>query len=134
MNLLFICPHGAAKSIIAAAVAQDVAESRGLDVKCSNAGTDPDPQNNPVAVAALESHGLVWVDAPRAVTTSDIARADVVVTLGAPVEELPQMPTQLVDWSDVPDASADVEALYDILTSRITHLVDGLTETEDLPT
>ena len=40
--VLFMCPHGAAKSVLASAYFQREAKARGLKVIVESAGTDPD--------------------------------------------------------------------------------------------
>ncbi|MBT8198886.1 MAG: hypothetical protein KJO36_00080 [Acidimicrobiia bacterium] len=123
MRVLYLCPHGAAKSVIATALTRDLAERRGVDVVANNAGTEPDATLNPIALNALHTRGLDYADPPRRVEGADIEAADLVVTLGCDVEDLPAVPTTLIDWSDVPDASADVEQLISILEQRIAELV-----------
>ena len=41
-TILFLCPHGVAKSVMAAAITQRIALEAGLDFQVSNAGTEPD--------------------------------------------------------------------------------------------
>ena len=40
--VLFMCPHGAAKSLMASAYFQKLAKERGLNVRVDSAGTEPD--------------------------------------------------------------------------------------------
>jgi len=42
-TVLFICPHGAAKRVLASAYFQRLAKERGLNVRVESAGTEPDP-------------------------------------------------------------------------------------------
>jgi hypothetical protein len=42
-TVLFMCPHGAAKSVLASAYFERLAKERGLNVRVESAGTDPDP-------------------------------------------------------------------------------------------
>ena len=41
--VLFMCPHGAAKSVMASAYFQKLAKERGLNVRVDAAGTEPEP-------------------------------------------------------------------------------------------
>ncbi len=43
-SILFLCPHGAAKSVLASAYFQRAAKERGLNVRVDSAGTEPDEQ------------------------------------------------------------------------------------------
>ena len=130
MRLLFTCPHAAAKTVLAAAIARDLATRRGLPLTSTSAGTQPDDHINPLVTSALEMRGLHYPDQPRSVTAKDITSADIVISLGVPLTDLPAKPQRLVDWSDVPDASTDIDALYAILTHRVRGLVDVLATTE----
>ena len=123
MHVLFLCPHGAAKSVIATAMLRDLASRDDLSVTVSNAGTEPDNELNPIALTALQARGLVYDDAPRHVTQADINGADVVVSFGCTKDELPAAPRSWVDWSDVPDASADVDGLIELLQERLPLLL-----------
>ena len=42
-RVLFMCPHGAAKSVLASAYFRRLAKERGLNVEVDSAGTEPDP-------------------------------------------------------------------------------------------
>ncbi len=123
LRVLYLCPHGAAKSVIAAALTRDLAQRLGVDVAAINAGTEPDDELNPIAMDALDARDLNYPDQPRMVESADIEAADLVVTLGCDVEDLPAVPSTLIDWSDVPDASSDVDQLISILEQRIAKLV-----------
>jgi arsenate reductase (thioredoxin) len=43
-NIVFVCLHGAAKSVIAAAYVQRLAESRGWNIRATSVGIDPEPE------------------------------------------------------------------------------------------
>jgi anti-sigma-K factor RskA len=56
-TVLFMCPHGAAKSVLASAYFERLAKARGLNVRVESAGTDPDPTVSPVVAAHLNRQG-----------------------------------------------------------------------------
>ena len=66
-TIVFLCPHNAAKSVIAAAYWQRLADQRGWSVRATSAGTDPDPEVAPRVVTALLEEGLdgVGIDPDR---------------------------------------------------------------------
>jgi protein-tyrosine-phosphatase len=120
MHVLFLCPHGAAKSVLAAAILCDRAAARcDLGVTASSAGTDPDAFVNPIAVEALLARGLSYDGVPRLVEPTDIERADVVVSFGCHIADLPAQPSRFVDWADLPDVSDDVEGFCRAVTDRV---------------
>jgi hypothetical protein len=85
-TVLFMCPHGAAKSVLASAYFQRLAKERRLNVRVQAAGTEPDPTVSPAVAAHLEREGYsVLVSTPRKVTDEEFASADIVVLLGCDV-------------------------------------------------
>ncbi len=46
-RVLFLCPHGAAKSVLASSHFARLAKERGLRVRVDFAGTEPDPRFRP---------------------------------------------------------------------------------------
>lgn len=57
-RLLFVCLHGAAKSVIAARHLERLAAARGLRIAADFAGAEPDPEIAPRVVAALLAEGI----------------------------------------------------------------------------
>src|SRR6185436_12916315 len=56
-TVLFMCPHGAAKSVLASAYFQKLAKERGLNVRVITAGTDPQADVSPAVAAHLARNG-----------------------------------------------------------------------------
>ena len=82
-TILFLCPHNAAKSVIAAAYFDRLARERGLDYRAASAGTSPDAAPSPAVVAMLRDEGIdVAGYRPRHVTTEDLTSAHRVISLG----------------------------------------------------
>jgi protein-tyrosine-phosphatase len=87
-SVLFVCLHGAAKSVLAAADFGRLAAERGLAITAEAAGTEPDPEMAPGVVAALRAEGVeLGGKRPRRVTAADTARAERVVTFGCELGE-----------------------------------------------
>src|SRR5215510_12236023 len=79
-TVLFMCPHGAAKSVMASAYFQKLAKERGLNVRVDSAGTEPEPELSKGVVASLKKDGYaIPIDKPRAATAADMQAADVVI-------------------------------------------------------
>jgi protein-tyrosine-phosphatase len=57
-TILFLCPHAAAKSVLAMTYFNDLAIRAGLDVAVDNAGTEPDPAINLGVAAFLLDEGF----------------------------------------------------------------------------
>ena len=56
--VLFVCLHGAAKSVLAAADFQRMAAERGLDIPAVSAGTEPDAAIAPGVLRILLAEGV----------------------------------------------------------------------------
>ena len=88
-TILFLCPHNAAKSVIAAAYFTRLARDRGLDYQAASAGTSPDAAPSPAVVAMLRDEGIdVAGYRPRRVTAEDLTSAHRVISLGCDPADL----------------------------------------------
>jgi protein-tyrosine-phosphatase len=124
-TVLFMCPHGAAKSVLASAYFEQWAKERGLNVRVISAGTDPDPQVAPRVERHLKSEGYkIPVTKPRRVTDDDLKNADVVVSLGCDLKDLPQPAETLVKWDDVPAPSEDFAAADAKIRQHVMELIN----------
>ena len=123
-RVLFVCLHGAAKSVIAAAHFRRLAAARGLAIDAVAAGTEPDGELAPGAVKGLAGDGLRAAPArPRPVTLHDLDRAIRVVGFGCEVAPTHGQP--LEQW-DVPAVSDGYEAARDRIVANVERLVAGL--------
>ncbi len=108
-TVLFLCPHNAAKSVIAAAYLERLAAERGVTLRATSAGTDPDPGVSPGVAGALLAEGIdVRAYHPRRVTAEELARASRVVSLGCDLEDIAPPGLVVERWDDVPSPSADL--------------------------
>ena len=74
-RVLFMCPHGAAKSVLASAYFRRLAKERGLNVEVDSAGTEPDPGVAPAVATHLAKQGYpVPAEKPRLATPADLAK------------------------------------------------------------
>jgi catechol 2,3-dioxygenase-like lactoylglutathione lyase family enzyme/protein-tyrosine-phosphatase len=125
-TIVFVCEHGSAKSVIAAAHFQRLAAAAGLDVRAISRGTDPDTEFPPHAIAGLARDGLRPLDAgPSRLRAEDLANATRVVAFcdlaahashRGPVER----------WDDIPAVSDDYDAARRAIVSRVERLVSEL--------
>jgi len=123
-RVLFVCLHGAAKSVIGAAHFRRLAAARGLPIGAVAAGTEPDAQLAPAAVKGLAGDGLQAAPArPRPVTVYDLDTAVRVVGFGC--EVTPTRGQRVEQW-DVPAVSDGYEAARDRIVARVERLVAEL--------
>ena len=126
-TILFICPHGAAKSVLASAYFQRRAKERGLNVNVESAGTEPDATVSPAVAAHLKGRGYsIPITKPRKVAPEDFASADVVISMGCDLAALPQPHGRLVRWDEVPALSDGFTAADEAIRKRVNDLVEEL--------
>src|SRR3954451_11106461 len=81
--IVFVCEHGAAKSVIATAYFNKLAAERDLPFRATFRGSNPQHELSVSAVAGLKADGLAVPSGnPSAVTDSDIAGATHVFAIG----------------------------------------------------
>jgi protein-tyrosine-phosphatase len=126
-TILFLCPHNAAKSVIAIAYFRQLAERYGLDVQADSAGTDPDPAVWPAVVSMLQADGLdVSGEQPRRVSARQLDEAYRIISLGCTAAELGIAEQRIEYWNDVPPASQDLVGSRAAIRGRVGQLIDEL--------
>jgi protein-tyrosine-phosphatase len=124
-RVLFVCLHGAAKSVVGAAHFRRLAAARGLAMDAVAAGTEPDAELAPGAVKGLAEDGLSAAPSrPRPVTLYDLDSATRVVSFGCDVTPAKG---QRVDQWDVPAVSDGYTAARDRIVANVERLVVELT-------
>jgi protein-tyrosine-phosphatase len=130
MKVLFLCPHNAAKSVIAAALLKQAAQQQGLSIEVDSAGTEPSAQVMPAVLDLLLRKGIdVSAHSPRSVTAIDLESADRIISLGCTLEELQQITLAIavpVELWDVPPPSQNLEGAYSAITDKINQLLREL--------
>lgn len=124
-HVVFVCEHGAAKSLIAMAYFNKLAAERGLAVRASFRGVDPQDALSVRAVAGLRADGLAVPDGrPAAIAAADVAGATHIFAIGC---ALPQMATasgKAQSWDDVPDDQG-YGPMRDAIVRHVRLLLDG---------
>ncbi len=123
-TILFLCPHSAAKSVMAAAYFQQLADQQGLDFQADAAGTDPDAQVAPAVAALLKGEGIdVSGQRPRRVTDAELAEADTIVSLGCALADLNVPESRVIRWDDVPPPSQDLYRARQIIHDHVEEFI-----------
>lgn len=124
-TVLFVCLHGAAKSVLAAADFERHARERGLELRADFAGTEPDPAIAPRVAQALLAEGVDLGDRrPRRVTRADVERASRVVAFGCDLGEL-AAGARVEQW-DVPAVGDDFQKARAAIDARLVRLLDEI--------
>jgi arsenate reductase len=121
-TVLFVCEHGAAKSILAAAYFNKLAQEMGLHIRAFARGTNPDPALSQKTVSGLLADGLAPSDSqPVRISPADLEEAHRIVTFCALPSEY-HLNTKVHDWQDVPAVSEDYARARDEILARLHHL------------
>jgi protein-tyrosine-phosphatase len=132
-RIVFICQHGAAKSIMAAAYCRALAEKHNLNIEILAAGADPDAQIFPEVIELLRAEKLALVEQhPRQATPADLANASQVISMGCDLKKISPSTssTNIEDWSDVPPPSKDLRLSFDRIRLRVQELIAHLQKTK----
>ena len=125
VDVLFVCQHGAAKSVIAARQLVALAEARGLTLTASAAGVEPDDVIPPHVTAGLREDGVNDQETPpQAVTRELLKNARVVVSFGCDLSAFADDSMRIVQWSGVPAVSDGYDAARTEIVSRLHAIVD----------
>jgi protein-tyrosine-phosphatase len=124
---VFVCEHGAAKSVIATAYFNKIAAERGLPYRAQFRGTDPQADLSVKVVDGLRADGVaIPVGRPTALTDGDVTAATHVLAIGCTLPMKALRSGKAGDWSDVPEVSDGYQASRDAIVTHVTALIDDL--------
>ncbi len=117
--IIFVCEHGAAKSIIAAAYFNQLANQRGLNLGAIARGTNPDSELSAKTVEGLQRDGLIPTEsAPQKLTLADVESAQQMISFCELPEEFLDKVTY-ENWSDIPPVSENYEKARDMIVAKV---------------
>lgn len=126
-KVVFVCEHGAAKSILAAAELEKMAKDRGLDIQVLARGTNIDPELSSAVVAGLKADGLTpLLPKPIQVSPADLTGAVRIVTFGPNLSALAPKSAQVLDWSATPSTGENYTAARDYIRKELEKLLPQL--------
>jgi protein-tyrosine-phosphatase len=133
-KVLFVCLHGAAKSVLAAADLRRLASERGLALDAEAAGLEPDPEIAPAVVKALLGEGVdLRGNRPHPLTRGDLAGVRWVVAFGCDPGPLLPPGTAVERWDDVPTVSEDLPRARAAIRRHLEAFLDALQEQRSTP-
>jgi hypothetical protein len=128
-KVVFVCEHGVAKSVIAAAHLRRLAAEKGLNLEVISRGSAPDPEVPAGVIAGLKKDGIAFTPfKPLQVTRPDLAGAAAVISFGPDLSLLADAKTKVLDWSATPTVSGNYDAARTYIVNRLQELVDRLAE------
>ncbi len=124
-TIIFVCEHGAAKSIIAAAYFNKLANETYPGLHVIARGTHPDQELSPKTIIGLREDGLTPTESiPQKLAFSDLEPAQRIITFC----ELPNEYTQravIEHWDDVPPVSDDYEKARNAIIVHLNQLINS---------
>src|SRR5690242_7272830 len=120
-KVLFVCEHGAAKSIIAAAYFNKLAHERGLNLQAVARGTIPDDELSPGTVQGLLADGLTSTELiPQKLLPAEVKSAWRVITFGDLLNKEDHQGVEIENWNEVPAVSRDYEIARNAIMEHLT--------------
>jgi arsenate reductase len=124
-TVVFVCQHGAAKSVLAAALLERLAADHGLPLRALARGSEPEPQLALAVAAGLLEQGIdVRAWRPRLVTREDLAEAWRVVSFGPDLSHLLPAGTLVQVWSHVPAVADGFQAAQAVIAGQLLRLIE----------
>jgi len=122
--VVFVCEHGAAKSQVAAAWLNRLADEAGVPLRAIARGTDPESELSPAALSGLEADGIAAeAEAPHLVDPEELRTAWRIVSFGPDLTDIAPAETALETWT-VPAVSDGYGAARDAIVGKLTDVID----------
>ena len=125
-RVMFVCEHGAAKSLVATAYFNKIAAERGLPYRATFRGTSPQAELSVSASKGLREDGLaIPAGKPSAITGQDVTDATHIFAIGCSLPAYAAASGKATDWSDVPDDKG-YATMRDAIRRHVERLMDEL--------
>jgi arsenate reductase len=125
-RVVFVCEHGAAKSVIATAYFNKIAVERGLPYRATFRGTSPQAELSVSALKGLREDGLdIPAGKPAAISEQDVSDATDIFAIGCTLPAHAKASGKAADWSDVPDDQG-YGPMRDAIRRHVVLLLDDL--------
>lgn len=125
-RIVFICEHGTAKSIIAAAYFNKLARENHLNLTAIARGTLPDAELSSKTITGLREDGLTPIESiPTKLDREVLESAQRVISFCTLLNEY--SPKASVEyWDNVPPVSEDYGRARDAIVARLKELINHL--------
>jgi arsenate reductase len=128
-KIAFVCLHGSAKSLIAAACFNRLARQHGLDFAATTSGPEPDAEVPPNVIEGLRDHAIrIGAYRPTLISAAGLADADLIVSFAcdAGMRFAPDKPVER--WDECPAVSEDFETAWRFIAARVEQLFRRLAQ------
>ena len=123
--VVFVCEHGVAKSVIAAAHFNRLARIRNLRMRAIARGTNPEDEIPSRVLTGLRADDLAPGEKPTKLSEGDVVGASRVVTF-CKLPDTYYKKVRVEEWDDVPPVSEDYQKARDAILHHIGRLLDNL--------
>ena len=125
-HIVFVCEHGAAKSVIATAYFNKIAAERGLPDRATYRGANPQAELSVSALKGLKEDGLALPsDKPSPITGADVTSATHIFAIGCTLPSRAASSGKADSWDDVPE-DRGYAAQRDAIKQHVERLIDQL--------
>ena len=125
-TVVFVCEHGAAKSVIATTYFNKIAAERGLHARALYRGVKPQAELSVSALKGLRDDGLTVPDQkPSPITQADVEAATVMFAIGCTLPSNATASGKADSWDDVPEDKG-YAATRDAIKRHVERLVEEL--------
>lgn len=126
-TVVFVCLHGNVKSLIASRWFERLAAERGVAVRVTSRGLEPENPVPPAIAERLASDGFdVRGFEARPFVPADLEGASRVVLIGAEAPAWAKGDARVVRWDGIPPTSESYEACRDGMRDRMGSLLESL--------
>jgi arsenate reductase len=125
-KIIFVCEHGAGKSVVAASYFNKLAKERNLDFVAECRGTNPDS-----IVSLKTQEGLIKDDVydantkPTKLQLSDTTNAERIILFTTAPPGL-NTKVKIENWSEIENVDAEYQKRRDAIIQKINSLLDTL--------
>jgi protein-tyrosine-phosphatase len=128
--VVFVCEHGAAKSPVAAAWLNRLADEARVPLRAIARGTDPEPELSPAASSGLKADGIAATatGTPRPLDPEELRAAWRIVSFGPDLTDLAPPDATLETWT-VPAVSDGYDAARDAILDKLTEVIEAAKST-----
>lgn len=126
-EIVFVCEHGAAKSVVASEYFNKLAADRGLALHAIARGADPQANLSVAATKGLKSDGLApTLDAPRPLTVSEVRSSAQIIAFDCDLPAMKALKSMSTCWDDVPTVSDDYPRARDAVRTHVAAMIEQM--------
>ena len=125
-QVMFVCEHGAAKSLVATAYFNKIAAERGMPDRAIFRGANPQEALSVSAVAGLRADGVAIPEGkPTAIAEDDVKQSTHIFAIGCALPKVAAASGKAADWSDIPDDKG-YGPMRDAIVAHVRTLLDAI--------